>query len=203
MHQITVIEPKWLSEVAPTFFRVADMNKISKRKAAEKIEPLFDRFAADKDDWVSRIVFPCIGGRAFRLILSASQQSQEAGIQLSSLHERRWRARMVVTTILGQDACVYVFFLQRFIGGEGKRSIFIRVVESDLQAFLPQKKHCAFNVIITPFQADQHMLDRVSSPRDFTKHIRPQTLFCLNCLQRTEIMSVMMPSLYEACMSAW
>jgi ATP-dependent RNA helicase DHX8/PRP22 len=53
MHQITVIEPKWLSEVAPTFFRVADMNKISKRKAGEKIEPLYDRFAADKDDWVS------------------------------------------------------------------------------------------------------------------------------------------------------
>ena len=53
MHQITVIEPKWLSEVAPTFFRVADQNKISKRKASEKIEPLFDRFAANKDDWVS------------------------------------------------------------------------------------------------------------------------------------------------------
>ena len=53
MHQVTVIEPKWLSEVAPTFFRVADHNKISKRKQAEKIEPLFDRFATDKDDWVS------------------------------------------------------------------------------------------------------------------------------------------------------
>ncbi|OCF43431.1 ATP-dependent RNA helicase DHX8/PRP22 [Kwoniella heveanensis CBS 569] len=51
MHQVTVIEPKWLSEVAPTFFRVADQNKISKRKASEKIEPLFDRFAAHKDDW--------------------------------------------------------------------------------------------------------------------------------------------------------
>ena len=54
MHQITLIEPKWLSEVAPTFFRVADQNKISKRKASEKIEPLFDRFAANKDDWVSQ-----------------------------------------------------------------------------------------------------------------------------------------------------
>ncbi|KAK8861275.1 hypothetical protein IAR55_002094 [Kwoniella newhampshirensis] len=51
MHQVTLIEPKWLSEVAPTFFRVADQNKISKRKASEKIEPLFDRFAANKDDW--------------------------------------------------------------------------------------------------------------------------------------------------------
>jgi ATP-dependent RNA helicase DHX8/PRP22 len=52
MHQVTVIEPKWLSEVAPTFFRVADHNKISKRKQTEKIEPLFDRFATDKDEWV-------------------------------------------------------------------------------------------------------------------------------------------------------
>ena len=52
MHQVTVIEPKWLSEVAPTFFRVADHNKISKRKQGEKIEPLFDRFATDKDSWV-------------------------------------------------------------------------------------------------------------------------------------------------------
>ncbi|KAI9632289.1 pre-mRNA splicing factor [Dioszegia hungarica] len=51
MHQVTVIEPKWLSEVAPTFFRVADHNKISKRKQTEKIEPLFDRFATDKDEW--------------------------------------------------------------------------------------------------------------------------------------------------------
>lgn len=51
MHQVTVIEPKWLSEVAPTFFRVADQNKISKRKQGEKIEPLFDRFATDKDSW--------------------------------------------------------------------------------------------------------------------------------------------------------
>lgn len=56
MHQVTVIEPKWLSEVAPTFFRVADLNKISKRKASEKIEPLFDRFAVDKDDWVGRFI---------------------------------------------------------------------------------------------------------------------------------------------------
>jgi hypothetical protein len=71
MHQITVIEPKWLSEVAPTFFRVADMNKISKRKQGEKIEPLYDRFAADKDDWVSSSGFVS-GGCADSI---ASQQT--------------------------------------------------------------------------------------------------------------------------------
>lgn len=51
MHQVTVIEPKWLSEVAPTFFKVADHTQISKRKKQEKIEPLFDRFAETKDSW--------------------------------------------------------------------------------------------------------------------------------------------------------
>lgn len=70
MHQVTVIEPKWLSEVAPTFFRVADQNKISKRKQTEKIEPLFDRFATDKDEWVSTDL-----GKADIL---ASQQTEEA-----------------------------------------------------------------------------------------------------------------------------
>lgn len=38
MREVTVIEPKWLTESAPTFFKVADANKISKRKRQEKIE---------------------------------------------------------------------------------------------------------------------------------------------------------------------
>lgn len=42
-HQVTAIEPKWLVEVAPQFFKVADANKISKRKRQEKIEPLFNK----------------------------------------------------------------------------------------------------------------------------------------------------------------
>lgn len=73
MHQVTVIEPKWLSEVAPTFFRVADQNKISKRKASEKIEPLFDRFATDKDAWVSLQL--ATGGIDLTLFI-ASQQAE-------------------------------------------------------------------------------------------------------------------------------
>lgn len=42
-HNVTVIEPKWLVEVAPQFFQVADANKISKRKRQEKIEPLYNK----------------------------------------------------------------------------------------------------------------------------------------------------------------
>ena len=50
MREIITIEPKWLTEVAPTFFKQADSNKISKRKREEKIEPLFNRFEG-KDEW--------------------------------------------------------------------------------------------------------------------------------------------------------
>lgn len=49
-HNVTAIEPKWLVEVAPQFFRVADANKISKRKKQEKIEPLFNKVCAQVDD---------------------------------------------------------------------------------------------------------------------------------------------------------
>ncbi|KAF7721085.1 DEAH-box ATP-dependent RNA helicase prp22 [Apophysomyces ossiformis] len=44
MREVTAIDPKWLTEAAPTFFRVADANKISKRKRQEKIEPLYNRY---------------------------------------------------------------------------------------------------------------------------------------------------------------
>jgi ATP-dependent RNA helicase DHX8/PRP22 len=48
---VTTIEPKWLTEVAPQFFKVADAARISKRKKNEKIQPLFDKYAENQDDW--------------------------------------------------------------------------------------------------------------------------------------------------------
>ncbi|KAI9667772.1 MAG: DEAH-box ATP-dependent RNA helicase prp22 [Bathelium mastoideum] len=50
MHNVTAIEPKWLVEAAPTFFKVAGVNQLSKRKQAERIQPLHNRFAGE-DDW--------------------------------------------------------------------------------------------------------------------------------------------------------
>ncbi|KAJ7667480.1 P-loop containing nucleoside triphosphate hydrolase protein [Mycena polygramma] len=49
-HEVTAVEPKWLVEVAPQFFKVADANKISKRKKQEKIEPLFNKYEKP-DEW--------------------------------------------------------------------------------------------------------------------------------------------------------
>ncbi|KIM47490.1 hypothetical protein M413DRAFT_439152 [Hebeloma cylindrosporum] len=49
-HNVTAVEPKWLVEVAPQFFKVAEANKISKRKRQEKIEPLFNKYEKP-DEW--------------------------------------------------------------------------------------------------------------------------------------------------------
>lgn len=50
MHCTTSIEPKWLVEAAPSFFRVAPTDRLSKRKKSERIQPLYNKFAAD-DEW--------------------------------------------------------------------------------------------------------------------------------------------------------
>jgi ATP-dependent RNA helicase DHX8/PRP22 len=50
MHQTTTIDPKWLVDAAPTFFKVAPSDKLSKRKKAERIQPLYNKYAGE-DDW--------------------------------------------------------------------------------------------------------------------------------------------------------
>jgi len=50
MHVVSTIEPKWLVEAAPTFFKVAGKEGLSKRKKAERIQPLHNKFAGE-DDW--------------------------------------------------------------------------------------------------------------------------------------------------------
>ncbi|KXJ92153.1 hypothetical protein Micbo1qcDRAFT_162302, partial [Microdochium bolleyi] len=50
MHYTTAIEPKWLTEVAPTFFKLVPNNTLSKRQKAERIVPLHNKFAGE-DDW--------------------------------------------------------------------------------------------------------------------------------------------------------
>ena len=44
MRERTVIDPKWLVELAPRFYKGADPTKMSKRKRQERIEPLYDRY---------------------------------------------------------------------------------------------------------------------------------------------------------------
>ncbi|XP_015059112.1 probable pre-mRNA-splicing factor ATP-dependent RNA helicase DEAH5 [Solanum pennellii] len=44
MREVTVVDPKWLVELAPRFFKTADPTKLTKRKRQERIEPLYDRY---------------------------------------------------------------------------------------------------------------------------------------------------------------
>lgn len=50
MREVTSIEPKWLTELAPKFFKLSDPTKISKRKKQEKLEPLWDKYR-DPNAW--------------------------------------------------------------------------------------------------------------------------------------------------------
>ena len=44
MRETTSIDPKWLVEFAPAFFRFSDPTKLSRRKRQERIEPLYNRW---------------------------------------------------------------------------------------------------------------------------------------------------------------
>ena len=44
MRECTAIEPKWLIELAPAFFKVADPTYLSKRKRMERIEPMYNKY---------------------------------------------------------------------------------------------------------------------------------------------------------------
>lgn len=50
MREVMAIDPKWLVELAPRFFKQADAHKLSRRKRAEKIEPLYDKYH-DPNAW--------------------------------------------------------------------------------------------------------------------------------------------------------
>jgi ATP-dependent RNA helicase DHX8/PRP22 len=49
-HNICAVEAKWLVEAAPQFFKVADADKMTKRKKQEKIQPLHNKYEKP-DEW--------------------------------------------------------------------------------------------------------------------------------------------------------
>lgn len=44
MREVTAIDPKWLVEFAPKFFKFSDPTKLSKQKKQQKIEPLYNKY---------------------------------------------------------------------------------------------------------------------------------------------------------------
>lgn len=54
IRECLAIEPKWLVELAPNFFKAADPTKLSKRKRRERLEPLYDRYNPPNEWRLSR-----------------------------------------------------------------------------------------------------------------------------------------------------
>ncbi|KAI6012348.1 hypothetical protein EDC04DRAFT_2904944 [Pisolithus marmoratus] len=54
-HNVTTVELKWQVEVASQFFKVANANKISKRKKQEKIEPLYNKYKKPEEWQLSEV----------------------------------------------------------------------------------------------------------------------------------------------------
>eukprot|EP01041_Mallomonas_annulata_P002732 gene2732-5380_t len=50
MRNVLAIDPKWLIELAPKFYKQGDPTKLSKAKRQQKIEPLFDKYNP-ADSW--------------------------------------------------------------------------------------------------------------------------------------------------------
>uniref|UniRef100_A0A914DSG3 RNA helicase n=1 Tax=Acrobeloides nanus TaxID=290746 RepID=A0A914DSG3_9BILA len=50
MREVTVIDPKWLIEYAPSFFKLGDSTKLSAFKRNQKIDPLFNKYE-DPNAW--------------------------------------------------------------------------------------------------------------------------------------------------------
>ncbi|XP_062382416.1 ATP-dependent RNA helicase DHX8-like [Sardina pilchardus] len=44
MREITTIDPRWLVEFAPAFFKVSDPTRLSKQKKMQRLEPLYNRY---------------------------------------------------------------------------------------------------------------------------------------------------------------
>jgi len=51
MREVMAIDPRWLVELAPRFFRASDGKVLSRRKQRERVEPLHDKYSADPNAW--------------------------------------------------------------------------------------------------------------------------------------------------------
>lgn len=50
MREVTAMDPKWLVEFAPKFFKFSDPTRLSKQKKQQKIEPLYNKYE-DPNSW--------------------------------------------------------------------------------------------------------------------------------------------------------
>ncbi|GAB6033588.1 ATP-dependent RNA helicase dhx8 [Chamberlinius hualienensis] len=55
MREVTTIDPKWLVEFAPAFFKHADPTKLSKYKKQQRLEPLYNKYEEPNAWRISRV----------------------------------------------------------------------------------------------------------------------------------------------------
>ncbi|KAF4532358.1 hypothetical protein B566_EDAN003662 [Ephemera danica] len=55
MREVTTIDPKWLVEFAPAFFKFSDPTKLSKFKKNQRLEPLYNKFEEPNAWRISRV----------------------------------------------------------------------------------------------------------------------------------------------------
>lgn len=54
MREVTTCDPKWFVELAPSFFRFADPNRLSKAKKQQRLEPLYNKYEEPNSWRISR-----------------------------------------------------------------------------------------------------------------------------------------------------
>lgn len=55
MREVTTIDPKWLVEFAPSFFKTGDPTKLSKYKKNQRLEPLYNKYEEPNAWRISRV----------------------------------------------------------------------------------------------------------------------------------------------------
>ncbi|CAF0710967.1 unnamed protein product [Brachionus calyciflorus] len=58
MREVCAIDPKWLVEFAPSFFKFGNPTKLSKHKKEQKIDPLFNKYENANDWRISKLKKP-------------------------------------------------------------------------------------------------------------------------------------------------
>lgn len=55
MREVTTIDPRWLVEFAPAFFKFSDPTKLSKFKKNQRLEPLYNKYEEPNSWRISRV----------------------------------------------------------------------------------------------------------------------------------------------------
>ncbi|KAI3649202.1 hypothetical protein MP228_007056 [Amoeboaphelidium protococcarum] len=65
MREVSLVDPKWLIELAPNYYKTLSGHELGRKRKGDKIEPLHKKFE-DKDAWrLSSITFSYRNGRGF------------------------------------------------------------------------------------------------------------------------------------------